>query len=475
MSKNPLEKYAKLYDYLKNFSVYEERNIAREIGVPSPTTKTKNENIDYIVNICAGLKEPSPRSNKGAPTKSLLVDKKWLEDIRSLTDQIREKETYRESDSDERIHVSDSGHTLRFGYGSDLASGYLDSDPASGKFCLVYNRKGSIFSDISVPKNLVALHDLRRGDKVSGYLRDNADGGELAQVESVNSLLPEEVRSRRRFEEFTPCFANEIVRLGKKEPPLRALDILSPLGKGQRVLISGPASSGKSYLIKQMVSSLTQGDANLDVIVLLLAARPEEVTAFRKIVRHGELLFTAFDMPERVQMQVATLAFEHAKRQSEYGRDVILFVDGMTDLVNAFSERARTNENGERWFSSAEAKRFYALARNFEENGSLTIVASMRTDEEDARIQNIYKELKSAANKELRLSLSLREKRIFPPVDFARSRSYNDDALLSEAELDCMARVKKSLVDDGALAEFYRTLAETDDDQEFLLRFAAQE
>ena len=216
MSKNPLEKFAKLYDYLKNFSVYEERNIAREIGVPSPTTKTKNENIDYIVNICAGLKEPSPRSNKGAPTKSLLVDKKWLEDIRSLTDQIREKETYRESDSDERIHVSDSGHTLRFGYGSDLASGYLDSDPASGKFCLVYNRKGSIFSDISVPKNLVALHDLRRGDKVSGYLRDNADGGELAQVESVNSLLPEEVRSRRRFEEFTPCFANEIVRLGKK-------------------------------------------------------------------------------------------------------------------------------------------------------------------------------------------------------------------------------------------------------------------
>lgn len=239
-------------------------------------------------------------------------------------------------------------------------------------------------------------------------------------MESVNSLLPEEVRSRRRFEEFTPCFANEIVRLGKKEPPLRALDILSPLGKGQRVLISGPASSGKSYLIKQMVSSLTQGDANLDVIVLLLAARPEEVTAFRKIVRHGELLFTAFDMPERVQMQVATLAFEHAKRQSEYGRDVILFVDGMTDLVNAFSERARTNENGERWFSSVEAKRFYALARNFEENGSLTIVASMRTDEEDARIQNIYKELKSAANKELRLSLSLREKRIFPPGRFRK-------------------------------------------------------
>lgn len=152
MSKNPLEKYAKLYDYLKNFSVYEERNIAREIGVPSPTTKTKNENIDYIVNICAGLKEPSPRSNKGAPTKSLLVDKKWLEDIRSLTDQIREKETYRESDSDERIHVSDSGHTLRFGYGSDLASGYLDSDPASGKFCLVYNRKGSIFRTSASPK-----------------------------------------------------------------------------------------------------------------------------------------------------------------------------------------------------------------------------------------------------------------------------------------------------------------------------------
>ncbi len=309
------------------------------------------------------------------------------------------------------------------------------------------------YDDIYVSASQIRRFDLRTGDLVEGQVRgpkDNERYYALLRVERVNGLNPEKSPERLHFDGFTPLYPNERIRLeaGTDRYSTRLIDLIAPIGKGQRGLIVAPPKAGKTILLKDIAHSITKNHPEIYLIVLLIDERPEEVTDIERSVE-GEVVSSTFDEPAENHVKVADMVLERAKRLVEHRFHVVILLDSITRLARAHnlvvSPSGRTLSGGVDPASLHRPKRFFGAARNLEEGGSLTILATALIETGSRMDDVIFEEFKGTGNMELILDRRLAERRIFPAIDVVRSGTRKEELLLTNFELDWMWHFRKAV------------------------------
>lgn len=322
------------------------------------------------------------------------------------------------------------------GYGFLRTRGYLPGD-----------------GDIYVSLSQIRRFDLRRGDEVEGQVRPPKDSEKynaLLRIEAVNGENPESARSRGLFDSLTPVFPMDRLRL-ETEPSAvtqRVIDLIAPIGKGQRGLIVSPPKAGKTTILKQIANSVTTNNPEVHLMVLLVDERPEEVTDMERSVK-GEVLSSTFDKPSENHIQVAELVLERAKRLVEHGKDVTILLDSITRLARAYNLTVPTSgrilSGGVDSTALFPPKRFFGAARNIEHGGSLTILATALVDTGSRMDEVIFEEFKGTGNMELHLDRRLADKRVFPAIDIERSGTRKEELLMEPDEAQLVWRLRRVL------------------------------
>jgi len=310
--------------------------------------------------------------------------------------------------------------------------------------------------DIYVSPSQIRRFNLQTGDKIEGKIRPPKEGERyfaLLKVDQVNDDKPEVSRSKILFENLTPLHANSRLRMERgngstEDLTARILDLAAPIGKGQRGLIVAPPKAGKTMLLQNIAQSITHNYPDVELIVLLIDERPEEVTEMQRSVK-GEVIASTFDEPATRHVQVAEMVIEKAKRSVEHKKDVVILLDSITRLARAYN--TVTPASGKVLSGGVDAnalhrpKRFFGAARNVEEGGSLTIIATALVDTGSKMDEVIFEEFKGTGNMELHLSRKIAEKRVFPAIDFNRSGTRKEDLLTTPDELQKMWILRKIL------------------------------
>ena len=338
--------------------------------------------------------------------------------------------------------------------------------------------------DAFVPAYLIRSARLRTGDVIEGSLRPSRGGDKragLAKITTVNGLDPEQIRNRPKFGDLTPVYPNELLRMehGKDSITGRAIDIVSPIGKGQRGLIVSPPKAGKTTILKKICQSISINNPEVHLICLLVDERPEEVTDMQRSIK-GEVVASTFDMPADNHTRVAELVIERAKRIVELGGDVVVVLDSITRLARAYNLAApasgRILSGGVDSAALYPPKRFLGAARNIENGGSLTILASALIDTGSKMDEVIFEEFKGTGNMELKLDRDLADRRIFPAIDPVASGTRNEDLLVDEHMRPFVFGLRRILAGmnntERAAASFIKGLKGTNTNQEFLVRSA---
>ncbi len=298
-------------------------------------------------------------------------------------------------------------------------------------------------SDVYVSPSQIRRFALRTGDMVLGQVRTPKEGEKyfgLLHVEAVNGLEPESARNRPVFENLTPLFPNEMMQLETTSQNLsnRLIDLLSPIGRGQRGLIVSPPKAGKTMLLKSIASGIAENCPDVVLMVALVGERPEEVTDMQRTVQ-GEVFSSTFDQPVEDHTRVAELTLERAKRLAEGGADVAILLDSITRLTRAYNlavpTSGRTLSGGIDPVALYPPKRFFGAARKLEEGGSLTVIATCLIDTGSRMDEVIYEEFKGTGNMELHLDRKLSDRRVFPAIDIQRSGTRREELLLDEQTL----------------------------------------
>ena len=358
------------------------------------------------------------------------------------------------------------------GYGFLRTNGYLSSG-----------------SDVYVSITQVRRYGLRKGDLVEGAYRPAANNEKypaLVRVDTVAGASPEEARNRPKFEALTPLFPDDKLVLEVPGDPsnvtARIVDLVSPIGKGQRGLIVSPPKAGKTTVLKQIAHSIEANNPQVHLMVLLVDERPEEVTDMRRSVK-GEVIASTFDRPADEHTQVAELAIERAKRMVEAGRDVVIVLDGITRLARAYNlaqpATGRIMSGGIDTGALYPPKKFFGSARNIEEGGSLTILATALVETGSRMDEVIFQEFKGTGNMELRLDRKLAERRIYPAIDVNASSTRHEELLFDRAQLQQvwkLRRVLNALASDGNAAAGLELLVDkirsTRSNEQFLAEIA---
>jgi transcription termination factor Rho len=316
--------------------------------------------------------------------------------------------------------------------------------------------------DVYVSASQVRRFALRKGDFVKGTSRPQASNEKypaLLRVDEINGMTPEDARSRAKFEDLTPLFPDSKLRLEMREDPHeitgRIVDLISPIGKGQRGLIVSPPKAGKTTILKQLVYAIERNNPEVHLMVLLVDERPEEVTDMKRHVMRGEVVASTFDRPADEHTQVAELAIERAKRLVEMGTDVVIVLDGITRLARAYNLSAPTSgrimSGGVDSTALYPPKKFFGAARNIEEGGSLTIIATALIETGSRMDEVIFEEFKGTGNMELRLDRRLAERRIYPSIDVEASSTRHEELLFDRQELQQVWKLRRVLnaLEDG--------------------------
>lgn len=357
------------------------------------------------------------------------------------------------------------------GYGFLRAQGYLPSR-----------------EDIYVSISLVRKFGLRKGDFIEGASRpasNNEKYPALLQVDKVCGLDPEAARDRTRFEDLTPLFPDERLKLempGSDDMTSRIVDLVSPIGKGQRGLIVSPPKAGKTTVLKSIVRAIETNNPEVHVMVLLVDERPEEVTDMQRWVK-GEVVSSTFDRPSEEHCQVAELTIDRAKRLVELGQDVVIILDGITRLARAYNLAApasgRILSGGVDSAALYPPKKFFGAARNIEGGGSLTIIATALVETGSKMDEVIFEEFKGTGNMELRLDRKLAERRLYPAIDVNASSTRHEELLFDRTALNTiwkLRRVLNALAQDGSAAAglelMIDKLKSTKNNDEFLTEIA---
>ncbi len=333
--------------------------------------------------------------------------------------------------------------------------------------------------DIYVSPSQIRKFNLRTGDTISGQIRPPKDGERyfaLIKVEAVNFEHPTESRNKILFDNLTPLYPNERIRLetDKENLSARVMDLMVPIGKGQRGLIVAAPRTGKTMLLQAIAKSITQNHPEIVLIVLLIDERPEEVTDFQRSV-DAEIISSTFDEPPTRHVQVADMVIEKAKRLVEHKRDVVIVLDSLTRLSRA--NNAVIPSSGKVLSGGVDAnalqrpKRFFGSARNIEEGGSLTIIATCLVDTGSRMDDVIYEEFKGTGNLEIHLDRKLSDKRIFPSIDINRSGTRKEELLLVQEELTrvwILRKVLSPLSSVEAMELLIERMSKTKNNKEFL-------
>jgi transcription termination factor Rho len=312
--------------------------------------------------------------------------------------------------------------------------------------------------DVYVSLSMVRKYGLRRGDAIVGQVRQPREGerrekfNPMVRIDAVNGADPESSKHRLEFEKLTPLYPTERLRLETGPDNLigRVIDIAAPIGKGQRGLIVSPAKAGKTMILKSIAGSITQNNPECHLMVVLVDERPEEVTDFERSVK-GEVIASTFDHPPIDHTGVAELAIERAKRLVELGHDVIVLLDGITRLGRAYNlanpASGRILSGGVDSAALYPPKRFFGAARNIENGGSLTILATALIESDSRMDEVIFEEFKGTANMEIRLRRELADKRLFPAIDAVQSGTRREEMLMGNEELEIVWKLRRTLSD----------------------------
>ena len=337
--------------------------------------------------------------------------------------------------------------------------------------------------DIYISASQIRRFDLRNGDKVSGKVRppkENERYYGLLQVEAVNGEDPEVARERVHFPALTPLYPNRKIQLETKPEYLstRIMDLISPVGFGQRGLIVAPPKAGKTMLIKEIANAITTNHPNTELIVLLIDERPEEVTDIERSV-DADVVSSTFDERPENHVKVADLVLERAMRLVEQKKDVVILMDSLTRLARAYNlvipPSGRTLSGGIDPAAFHRPKRFFGAARNLEEGGSFTILATALVDTGSRMDEVIYEEFKGTGNMELHLDRQLAERRIFPALDLKRSGTRKEELLLTKKELDQIWALRRTMSNNPDISEkIIRKMKQTETNEQFIDELAKE-
>jgi transcription termination factor Rho len=334
--------------------------------------------------------------------------------------------------------------------------------------------------DIYVSPSQIRRFSLRTGDTVSGQVRPPKEGERyfaLLKVEAVNMSNPDDIKDKTLFDNLTPLYPQDrfVLETTSSELSTRVMDLLTPVGKGQRGLIVAPPYSGKTVLLQKFANAITTNYPDVVLIVLLIDERPEEVTDMQRSVK-GEVISSTFDEPAERHVQVAEIVLEKAKRLVECKKDVVVLLDSITRLARAYNatvpHSGKILSGGVDSNALQKPKRFFGAARNIEEGGSLTIVATSLVDTGSRMDEVIFEEFKGTGNMELQLDRTLFQKRIYPAIDIKRSNTRKEELLVKDDELKKIWLMRKVLNDmgtDEAMQLLVEKLGKTKTNKEFLM------
>ncbi|MFM7718631.1 MAG: transcription termination factor Rho, partial [Actinomycetota bacterium] len=353
------------------------------------------------------------------------------------------------------------------GYGFLRTSGYLPGP-----------------EDVYVSLAQVRRAMLRKGDTVTGkvrHARENEKYAALLSIDRVNDLDPEKAKQRPQFEKLTPLFPHDRYRLetGPTDTTGRIVDMVAPIGKGQRGMVVSPPKAGKTTVLKNIANGIIQSDPDTHLIVLLVDERPEEVTDWQRTVKPAEVVYSTFDKPPDQHIQVTELVLERAKRLAEMGQDVAIILDSITRLARAYNLAAPASgkilSGGIDSTALYPPRRFFGAARNIEEGGSVTIIASALVETGSRMDEGIFEEFKGTGNMELRLDRALAEKRIFPAINVEASGTRKEELLMPPEELALVWRLRRVLhaLEPGAALELLTDkIRATKSNEQFLKEIA---
>lgn len=454
-------------EQLQDKNLFELREIARENRVQSPTKLNKEELISQIVEASSqrvkGLKiRPVSRSSK-------LVDAPR----RNAQNDVPEKA------AESIIEIMAVDETC------EEREGILEIHPDGYGFIRVRNCEHSE-KDVYVSAIKIRKAGLRQGDMIKGIVKvayDNKPAA-LLIINTVNGVPAEELRKRPRFDDLVPIYPDERLKLenarSKNDFAIREIDLIAPIGKGQRGMIVSPPKAGKTTLLKKIANSISENYPDVTLIVLLIDERPEEVTDMQRSIK-GEVVYSTFDeMPEH-HTKAAELLLSRAKRLVENGKDVVILMDSLTRLARAYNltipPTGRTLSGGIDPGALHSPKSFFGSARNIENGGSLTIIATALVDTGSRMDDVIYEEFKGTGNMEIHLDRKLSEKRIFPAIDLNRSGTRREDLLLSQDELEGVWTMRKILSSgdtESAAENLLQMLVKTSSNAEFIEQLKLQ-
>ncbi|MDE7082206.1 MAG: hypothetical protein K2O89_00695 [Clostridia bacterium] len=415
---------------LDKMTIYEVRQIAREVKAHA-TSGQKGTIIEAILDIARGEAEFAPVSKRGAPPKSDKYDEKLVSDILGLREYFSALKHGEKSDP--TMRVNDSGYECGL-LSEKEYRGYLDFD---GQNCFLHAEEKVFISEFFVTR-----FSLRIGDFIvcKGRKKNLADLVGVCKILTVNGLPAEESDFRRDFSSLTYLYPSMRVRLScGLDAALRMIDLFAPVALGQRGVISAPANSGKTTLIKLIAHGICANYRDFEVIILTLGARPEEITEFSKSSDKVTYFYTSFDKSDEENLSRATLAFEYAKRLVELHKNAIVLVDGLYENI-----------------PTEQIKNFLSCAINAEEGGSLTVLASMPQEFNYAGVANMV----------VNLSPVLAAQRIYPAIDILKTYSGREEVLLNEEEIKLSHKLRAKLAQGSAAEEIIKLFKETENNEE---------
>ncbi len=461
---------------LESMTVVELKQIAKELGIKGSSKFKKVELIEHInkTSPLAINKEGVVLREKIAPK---VVHKKELVEIKENEIDIEEENNENE----------DKGRNLKeMIHESDTAKGVLEIIENNNYGFLRGENYLTGPKDIYVSPSQIRRFNLKTGDEVEGKVRTAKEGEKfqaLLYVQKINGENPEKAVGRKKFESLTPIYPTErlILETNQSDLSSRLMDIISPIGKGQRGIIVAPPKAGKTTLLKKVAHSISKNHPESKLIVLLIDERPEEVTDMQRSI-NGEVIYSTFDEEPDHHTKVAYMVLERAKRMVEQGQDVIVLLDSLTRLARAYNltinPTGRTLSGGLDPGALIMPKKFFGAARNIEEGGSLTILATALVDTGSRMDDMIFEEFKGTGNMEVHLNRKLEERRIFPAIDIYKSGTRREDLLLSQEELDASFRIRKVMYNEGNIGNVTEKLialmSKTKNNREFLDLFSKE-
>ena len=493
-------------DY-KNLTLTELRAIAKEKGIKSPTTykkdalvqllieseneinskkDVKNEKIDKAKNetkneekiITKKVKKDDSNFEKNIAEEEIMEVSRNNKTEESSKEDLKSNKKVEESKESYQVIQNEDGSKFSLSEGDYLVEGVLEIIQDNYGFLRGKNYL-STTKDIYVSPIQIKRFKLDTGDKIKGIARKPKEEEKFAAliyVGDVNGLPPENAFRRRKFDDLTPIYPTEKLKLetSSNDYTMRLMDLLSPIGKGQRGMIVAPPKAGKTTILKKIANSISTNNPEVELIVLLIDERPEEVTDMKRSIK-GEVIYSTFDEQPDNHVKVAEMVLERAKRLVEHKKDVVILLDSITRLARAYNlvvpSSGKTLSGGFDPSALHKPKRFFGAARNIEEGGSLTILASSLVETGSRMDDVIFEEFKGTGNMEVHLDRKLSEKRIFPAIDLYKSGTRKDELLLTKQEYETILAIRKSMsnMNNSDIAEqLIQQMVRTKDNEEFL-------